>query len=462
MISYFSKLIEFKAGWRAAVLVAATLGLTAAAVAQNEPDPAAQNEAPVTAQAPAKGPKTIPDAQVEANVLSALAGAPSLADQPINTTTTYGTVTLSGTVKDEASKKLAAQLASTSLGVLKVVDELTVGDIGAAAGQPVAEGAAPLPNSAPAVNENAQQQTEQGMAPAQSQDQAQGPDQGPAQGYPQQQGPGNQQANQPQYAPQPGYRNPHCPPLYTPDGRPYPPPPGCETGNAYAPAYPGRYPGQQPYPSQTGGKQVTVPAGQRVQIRVSQGMDGKHTKVGTTFNGILMNDVIAGGAVALPRGSEVTGTVVDAKTAGGLTGSGALALQLTSISFGGQQYPLTSEVWGIKGPSKTGNTVGNAVGLGAMGAIIGAVAGGGPGAAIGAVAGGGVGLAASAGSQGPQAFVHPESLVSFTTAEPITVTTVGQEELNRLASAAPGAAPRMYYRPRPGVYYRPYYYQYPW
>jgi len=455
MISYPSKTEQFKGIWRAAVLVAATLGFTAAAVAQNEPDPAAQNEAPVTAQATASGSKTIPDAQVEANVLSALAGAPSLADQPISTTTTYGTVTLSGTVKDSASKKLATQLASTSPGVQKVVDELAVGDIGNATA-PMAAGAAPLPNSAPAADENAQQQTEQGVP------QAQEPDQGPAQGYPQQQGAGNQQASLPQYAPPPGYRKPGCPPLYTPDGRPYPPPPGCETDSSYAQAGSGYSQGAPVRSSQTGGKEVTVPAGRHIQIRISQGMDGKHTKVGTVFNGILMNDVIAGGAIALPRGSEVTGTVVDAKTAGGLTGSGALALQVTGISFGGQQYPLTSEVWGIQGPSKTGNTVGNTVGLGAIGALIGAAAGGGPGAAIGAVAGGGAGLAASAGSSGPQAFVHPESLVNFTTAQPITVTTVGQDELNRLASAAPGPAPRMYYRPQPGVYYRPYYYQYPW
>jgi len=439
MISNTSKTGQFKASWRFAVLVAATLGLTTAAVAQNEPDPAAQNEATVSAQAPVSGSKTIPDAQVEANVLSALAAAPSLADQPISTTTTYGTVTLSGTVKDEASKKLAAQLASTSPGVQKVVDELMVGDIGETAGQPVAEGAAQLPNSAPVAEENGQPQAL--------------PDQGPPQGPP-------TQANQQQpYPGQPSYRNPNCPPPYTPDGRPYPPPPGCETGSSYAPGGQ-QYQGQ--YPTQTGGKQVTVPEGRHIQIRVSQGMDGKHTKVGTVFNGILMNDVIAGGAIALPRGSEVTGTVVDAKSAGGLTGSGALALRLTSISFGGQQYPLTTAVWGVNGPSKTGNTVGNTVGLGVLGAFIGAAAGGGPGAAIGAVAGGGAGLAASAGTQGPQAFVRPESLLNFTTSAPVTVTTVGQDELNRLATAAPGPGPRQYYRPRPGYYYRPYYYQYPY
>ncbi len=399
----------------------------------------------------------IPDAQVEANVLNALAGAPSLADQPISTTTTYGTVTLTGTVKDEASKKLAAKLASTSPGVKKVVDSLEVGDISAASAEAAPEGAAPLPNNAPPPSDqNAQSAPMEQGQPAEQANQPQG--QYP---YPQP----TEQANQPQYAPQPGYRR-NCPPLYTPDGRPYPPPPGCPgaaPGTPYAasPQYSGQYPSQ--YPSQTGGKQVTVAPGAFIQVRVSQGMDSKHTQVGTAFNGILMNDVMADGSIALPRGAEVTGTVVDAKAAGGLTGSGALALQLTGISFGGQQYELQSAVWGVNGPSKTGQTVNNTVGLGLFGAIIGAVAGGGTGAAVGAVAGGTAGLAASAATSGPQAFVPPESLLNFSLDKPVTVTTVSQDELNRLAMAAPGPrgySPPGYYRRRP-VYY-PYAYPYPY
>jgi hypothetical protein len=458
MVAKVSRALPFQAICRAAVLFAATFGLTATVVAQSAPpadpnqgaDPATQNSAP--ADAPAAPPSNVvSDAQVEANVLSALAGASSLADQPISTTTTYGVVTLNGTVKDDASKKLAAQLASTSPGVKKVVDSLEIGDVGAAAAAATPEGAAPLPNNAPPPDQSAQQ------------DQTTQPDQN-AQGAPQEQTYPPQQANEPQgqhQAPQ-GMPRRNCPPLYTPDGRPYPPPPGCESAAAGESQYPGQQPYQGQYPGQVGGKQVTVAAGAPLQIRVSQGMDGKHSQVGTTFNGILMNDVMAGGAIALPRGSEVQGTVVDAKAAGGLTGSGALALQLTGISIGGQQYPLESAVWGVNGPSKTGQTVNNTIGLGLLGAVIGGVAGGGPGAAVGAVAGGTAGLATSAATSGPQAFVPAESLLNFRLAQPTTVTTVPQAELNRLAMAAPG--PRGY--PQPGYYrrgyYRPYYYPYPY
>src|SRR5260370_8181577 len=69
---------------------------------------------------------TVPDAQIEANVLKALAGAPQLADQSISTTTVYGTVTISGTVRDEASRDMAEHLVSNAPRVKKVVHDLTI------------------------------------------------------------------------------------------------------------------------------------------------------------------------------------------------------------------------------------------------------------------------------------------------------------------------------------------------
>src|ERR1700712_1742453 len=69
----------------------------------------------------------MPDAQIEANVLKALAGAPELADQAITSTTVYGTVTLNGTVRDEPSRDLAEHLVANTAGVQKVVDQLVIG-----------------------------------------------------------------------------------------------------------------------------------------------------------------------------------------------------------------------------------------------------------------------------------------------------------------------------------------------
>src|SRR5580704_8537818 len=72
-------------------------------------------------------PAAMPDAQIEANVLKALAGAPELVDQSITSTTVYGTVTLNGTVRDEPSRDLAEHLVANTAGVQKVIDQLTIG-----------------------------------------------------------------------------------------------------------------------------------------------------------------------------------------------------------------------------------------------------------------------------------------------------------------------------------------------
>ena len=71
---------------------------------------------------------TLPDAQIESNVLRALASAPELSSQNIQTSTVYGTVTFTGNVQDEAMRTKAENLAARAQGVQKVVDELVLGD----------------------------------------------------------------------------------------------------------------------------------------------------------------------------------------------------------------------------------------------------------------------------------------------------------------------------------------------
>jgi hypothetical protein len=210
-----------------------------------------------------------------------------------------------------------------------------------------------------------------------------------------------------------------------------------------------------PYAGQRAGLPVTVPAGVPLQIRINRGLDSNEVTPGTPFTGIVMYDVVAGGAVAIPRGAMVSGTVVDAKKAGVLKGHGELGLNLTSLTLGGQTYPLVTDVWGHNGHDKTASTVNRTIGLGAVGALFGAAAGGGAGAAIGAGIGAGAGVASSAASPDGRVIVPPESMLSFNIAQPLQVTTVSQQEMARLSYAAgPPPPPRPGYRRR---YYSPYY-----
>jgi hypothetical protein len=427
------------------------------------------------AQTQTSAPKAIPDAQVEANVLKALAGAPDLANQAITTTTVYGVVTLSGSVQTEALRTEAETIASRTSGVQKVVDEMTLGGQTADA-QPMQD---PGPQGADAQDTDpnptdANMADPQGQAPvvqeSPNSNNAQPPSQSP------------NQASGPYYGPgAPEYRQPY--------GGQHAPPPPDYSQQGYPPqqqGYPQQQQGypqqQQGYPPQRGyngppqpiyggqeaGQAVTIEAGALVRIRINQTLESGRTQPGTRFDGVVVNDVVAGGAVAIPRGATVQGTVVDAKASGALAGRGELSLQLTQVTLGGRIFPIVSDVWAQNGGDKTVHSVNSTIVGGGIGALFGAAVGGGEGAAIGAGVGGALGLGASAASHSGQVYIPSEGMLTFHLAQPATVATVSQQEMDRLAQGVPrGGEPQRLQRRYPTVYYgpgyyRPYPYPYPY
>lgn len=394
----------------------------------------------------------VSDAQVEANVLRAMAGAPKLATQQIKTTTVYGTVTLSGSVSDESTRVLAENLASRAQGVLKVVDELTLSSDTNFANGPGRPSQAPPPD--------------QGSNPALQSDGTTAP-------------PPGQDGQQPQGAPEPGFQSPPAPPdnsQYSNNVQPqqgssaqqYPSAQQQDPGGPpvyrqpYRGAPPAGYSQQTPvqYGAQEGGREVTVPSGALVRMRLSEGLTAKLIRPGTAFDGTVLNDVIADGEVAIPRGALVQGTIVQANASGAVGGKGQLALQLNSVSLSGRNFPIISDTWTHYGRDKTGQTVGSAVGLGGFGALIGALAGGGAGAAIGAAAGVGAGIGASAASGRNDVVVPAEAIISFHLVQPASVVTVSQQEMDRLGYGVQSA--NLQRRPVAQPYGRPGYYPAPY
>jgi guanyl-specific ribonuclease Sa len=177
----------------------------------------------------------------------------------------------------------------------------------------------------------------------------------------------------------------------------------------------------------------------------------------------LISDVTFGGVLAIPRGATVHGVVTESKKAGELGGSAVLALTLTSLDLGGQSYPLTTDQFRVKGPNKAGQTVGNALGAGVVGTIIGCAVGRGMGCAVGAGAGVAAGTAASAASPGPGVWIPAEAQVTFHLKAPVTVDPVSPQEAARLAQGLYQGGPSLYRRPSPyGVRYYNGYGYYPY
>ena len=450
-------------------IVPQTLALVAAIVLSGMPA-AAQGSEPA-------GQRT--DGQVEMDVVHALDASQALKDDLITAATIQGEVTLSGTVTSDASRSLAESIAKGVPGVTGVHNNLKVGN------------PADDPNAQGAVDDSASQDSgdySQQQAPAQPPAMAPGPDQNenPAPEYGQNAPPPDNGQNQPQNT-QPGYGQNPPPPGYgqapppgygqnpgygqaPPPGYGQNAPPPAYGQNPYPPQYQQRYPSGPPQPSyDVPNGPLMVPAGTLLQLRTSEPVSSKRATEGTPVQFTVIRDVTVGNYLAIPRGATVHGVISDIQRSGQLAGSPELALRLTMLDLGGHDYPLQSDMFRVKGPSKTGHTVENAIGGALLGAIIGGAAGGGGGAAIGAAAGGTVGTAASAATPGPNAWIPAEALVTFRLTEPVTVDPVSREEAARLAEGLYQGGPSLYRRAPSGrpyyggpygyppVYYRPYY-----
>jgi hypothetical protein len=208
------------------------------------------------------------------------------------------------------------------------------------------------------------------------------------------------------------YGNPPPPP----PPAPAPPPPAQA---AVAPA--------QAAPAQAApvGTQIVIPAGQSMLVRMIDGVDSKTNNVGDIFHASLETDLNVNGTLVARKGTDVYGRLANAKGAGRLAGSSELQLELTRMVINGQDYPVVSSDYTLRGKGRGANTAEKVGGGAALGAIIGAIAGGGRGAAIGAGAGSAAGAGVQVFTRGQQVKVPSETLLEFRLQQPVTVTSLG-------------------------------------
>ncbi len=316
---------------------------------------------------------TVDDPTLTAGVQGKIQGDGAINMEPIQVSTQAGIVTLNGQVSNNAARSLAANDASGIAGVRQVVNNLTV-----------------VPNTPPVSATATTPQPQIAPLPIERQRARVEPRQSAPPPPPMRQAPIERASNNqpPQnFSPPPQARQEAAPP----------PPPAF--------------------------RNVTVPAGTLVPVRITQTLDSETAHVGDTFSGAVAVDVVQDGLVVLPRGSGVSGSVINAKDAGHFSGNSLLAIQLTGINKRGQQIAVTTDTFSKEGAGRGKNTaVKTGVGA-AAGAVLGGIFGGGKGAAIGAAAGGGTGAGINAVTRGQQVQIPSETVVRFTLANPITVRT---------------------------------------
>jgi len=166
---------------------------------------------------------------------------------------------------------------------------------------------------------------------------------------------------------------------------------------------------------------VDVPAGTRVLIRMIDSVDSKKQQVGYRFTANLETNLQVDDAIVAPRGTMVYGRLINARSAGRMSGGAELTLELTDIVINGTAYPLLTSTYEMRSEGKGKKTTRRILGGAGLGALIGGIAGGGTGAAIGVAAGAVGGTVMAGATSGKQVSVPSESLLEFRLEQPASL-----------------------------------------
>jgi BON domain len=345
------------------------------------------------------------DAKISADIQGKFTQDSGLSSKQLTVQASDGVVTLGGTVDNDAQREAASRQAATVPGVRTVVNNLQMGSAPAAAAmaQPATamRGANPIsastspadkPKSA-AEKKSSRAITSENTAPA---------------GNSASDSTSDQRNASSQTSPDPAPASAFITP------------PPAETAAAPAPPPP------PPSP-----KRLIIDQGTQLAIRLIDAIDSEKNQTGDTFRATLNAALTSDGEEAVPAGVELTGHLVDVKSAGKFAGQSVVVLQLDKISSGGKSYSLETDQYRKEGKSRGKNTAEKVGGGAILGGIIGAIAGGGKGAAIGTAAGAGVGGGAQAASKSEQIKLPSETVLNFVLQAPIEVVKAPQADTNR-------------------------------
>ncbi len=327
------------------------------------------------------------DAQIASDIQNKLSVDSGLQGKQLVVQAANGTVTLSGTVDNDAEREAAAKYAASEAGVKQVINNLEV-----APPAPMQQQASvapppeqsPEPSSKPSPSSSRRHHKSEAMRNRSSDNDPQN----------------NDSQNSPNNNDTQAAMNPPAP------------------VNVSAPPTPATQPPPPPPPPQ----KVTIASGTSLSVRLIDPINSETAQEGQIFHASLNTPLSVDGETAIPAGHELEGHVVTVHSAGKFAGQSLLVLQLDRIKVGGKHYDIQTSQYEKKAASRSKNTAEKVGGGAVLGAIIGGLAGGGKGAGIGAAAGAGVGGGVQAATKSKQIDLPSETVLDFTLQAPLTVT----------------------------------------
>lgn len=252
------------------------------------------------------------DTKISADIQTRFSQDSGLSGKQLTVQASNGVVTLAGIVDTDAQRDAAGRQAGSVLGVKEVINNLQVG--------------APKPSPAPQTAANTAPPAPEISSPPPSRDRDRRPSmpKKSKKHHPDDASANSDSANDSggMNSQNPSDSNPapqiadvppaSAPPVQTP---PPPPPP----------------------------KRLIIDQGTQLSIRLVDPIDSEKNQTGDTFHATLNTALTSDGEEAVPVGADLTGHLVDVKSAGKFKGQSVVVLQLDSLTSGGKTYNLQTD-----------------------------------------------------------------------------------------------------------------------
>ena len=170
-------------------------------------------------------------------------------------------------------------------------------------------------------------------------------------------------------------------------------------------------------------REVTIPAGTVLRVRLTQPLTSESARVEQRVHGVLDRPLVVRGETVVPAGSAVSGEVSEARRSARVKGRARLGVRFHTLMSGSsrERYSLAASMWRREAPGTKKKDAATIAVPAAGGAVIGGILDGKKGAAIGAATGGGAGTAVVLATRGQEVRLPRGSVLVVRLTRPLTV-----------------------------------------
>jgi hypothetical protein len=177
-------------------------------------------------------------------------------------------------------------------------------------------------------------------------------------------------------------------------------------------------PAPPPEPPAPKFREVTIPTGTALSVTLATPLASDTSMPEDRVKGALAQSIVISGTTVVPKGADLSGSVVEANGSKRVKGKASIVFQFDHLMVRGENHRIAASRVKQEAAANTKQDAKKGAVGGGLGAVVGGIAGGGKGAAIGAVAG-------SAGTvlatKGNEVELEAGTVVSTTLQEPLKV-----------------------------------------